>query len=362
MLLLGSNTAACHPIVWGRIRDRQGEGATVIVADPRATPTARAADLHLAVRPGTDLALLNAMLHVIERDGLLANAAEVGRRLTDGVRGTGHPLVRGVRGTGLLLAVELAEACLTHRYGLDREQRRRMWLRSLEMRAAAPQEELARFGVHAVQTACAPAAAGSRCGHVSTFRCRIGTITVTCAIEHDIASQAAAGGRYRSSTDILGDPSNRYYGVGYKARTQRIAHVVPAPDGEVVQATITVEDPHTGRDDGFGGSYQPAVSMVDCFLSLAQLAQVVAYRIDGVDRTQSNTLWMRRMAFSSSTPVHPLDGLTDATVNVARSRRLKVGGDCWRALDLGGDFGAIQARGSIAHALPHSSNTEHAAA
>src|SRR5918997_1151469 len=44
---------------------------------------------------------------------------------------------------GLLLVVELAEACLTHRYGLDREQRRRMWLRSLEMRAAAPQEELA---------------------------------------------------------------------------------------------------------------------------------------------------------------------------------------------------------------------------
>jgi ferredoxin-nitrate reductase len=74
MLLLGSNTAACHPIVWGRIRDRQAEGATVIVADPRATPTARAADLHLPVRPGTDLALLNAMLNVIWREGLLDEA------------------------------------------------------------------------------------------------------------------------------------------------------------------------------------------------------------------------------------------------------------------------------------------------
>jgi ferredoxin-nitrate reductase len=71
LLLLGSNAAACHPIVWSRIRDRQVQGATVIVADPRATPTARAADLHLAVRPGTDLPLLNAMLHVIERDGLV---------------------------------------------------------------------------------------------------------------------------------------------------------------------------------------------------------------------------------------------------------------------------------------------------
>ena len=71
LLLLGTNTAACHPIVWSRIRDRQAEGATVIVADPRATPTAQAADLHLPVRPGTDLPLLNAMLGVIAAEGLV---------------------------------------------------------------------------------------------------------------------------------------------------------------------------------------------------------------------------------------------------------------------------------------------------
>lgn len=74
LFLLGSNAAACHPIVWGRIRDRQAAGARVIVADPRATPTARAADLHLPVRPGTDLALLNGMLWVLERDGLIDEA------------------------------------------------------------------------------------------------------------------------------------------------------------------------------------------------------------------------------------------------------------------------------------------------
>ena len=71
LLLLGSNAAACHPILWSRIRERQAEGAFVICVDPRPTPTAQASDLHLAVRPGTDLALLNGMLHTIERDGLL---------------------------------------------------------------------------------------------------------------------------------------------------------------------------------------------------------------------------------------------------------------------------------------------------
>jgi len=71
VLLLGSNTAACHPILWSRIRDRQREGAFVICVDPRPTPTARAADLHLPVRPGSDLALLASMLGVIEDEGLL---------------------------------------------------------------------------------------------------------------------------------------------------------------------------------------------------------------------------------------------------------------------------------------------------
>ncbi len=71
LLLLGTNTAACHPILWSRIRDRQAEGAFVICADPRQTQTAKGADLHLPVRPGTDLALLSALLHVVDRDGLV---------------------------------------------------------------------------------------------------------------------------------------------------------------------------------------------------------------------------------------------------------------------------------------------------
>ena len=83
MLLLGTNTAACHPIVWTRIRRRQQEGAFLIVVDPRRTQTAAAADIHLPVRPGADLALMNAMVHVIERDGLIDESFVALR--TDGV-------------------------------------------------------------------------------------------------------------------------------------------------------------------------------------------------------------------------------------------------------------------------------------
>jgi ferredoxin-nitrate reductase len=70
-LLLGSNTSACHPILWSRIRRRQAQGATVTVIDPRRTPTAEMADLHLPVRPGADLPLLSAILTVLDAEGLL---------------------------------------------------------------------------------------------------------------------------------------------------------------------------------------------------------------------------------------------------------------------------------------------------
>jgi len=74
MLFAGANVAECFPVmshyVWGA-RDR---GARLIVVDPRETPLARTADLHVPVRPGTDAAFFNAVLHVIAREGWLDDA------------------------------------------------------------------------------------------------------------------------------------------------------------------------------------------------------------------------------------------------------------------------------------------------
>jgi len=72
-LIAGSNTAWCHPITFRRIEKRRlSNGETkVIVVDPRRTETADLADLHLGIRPGTDVALFNAMLSVMVRERLI---------------------------------------------------------------------------------------------------------------------------------------------------------------------------------------------------------------------------------------------------------------------------------------------------
>ncbi|MFF5183287.1 molybdopterin-dependent oxidoreductase [Streptomyces sp. NPDC000345] len=68
-LVIGSNMADCHPILFLRMMDRVKAGAKLIVVDPRRTATAAKADLFLQVRPGTDLALLNGLLHLLHANG-----------------------------------------------------------------------------------------------------------------------------------------------------------------------------------------------------------------------------------------------------------------------------------------------------
>jgi anaerobic selenocysteine-containing dehydrogenase len=64
-LFIGSNAAECHPVVFERVLARMRAGARAIVVDPRRTATAEQAFLHLPVRPGTDLALLNGLLRIL---------------------------------------------------------------------------------------------------------------------------------------------------------------------------------------------------------------------------------------------------------------------------------------------------------
>ncbi|MEV6556156.1 bifunctional nitrate reductase/sulfite reductase flavoprotein subunit alpha [Nocardia sp. NPDC051756] len=67
--VIGANMADCHPILYLRMADRLKAGAKLIVVDPRRTDTATRADLFLQIAPGTDLALLNGLLHLLVENG-----------------------------------------------------------------------------------------------------------------------------------------------------------------------------------------------------------------------------------------------------------------------------------------------------
>lgn len=82
IFVIGSNTAAAHPIIGRRISRAARNGAKLIVADPRETMLCKIADVWLRHKPGTDVALLNAMARVIIEEKLL-NTSFIEARCAD---------------------------------------------------------------------------------------------------------------------------------------------------------------------------------------------------------------------------------------------------------------------------------------
>lgn len=75
ILLIGANPTDAHPVFASRMKRRLREGAKLIVADPRRIDLVRSAHIeathHLALLPGTNVALINALAHVIVTEGLV---------------------------------------------------------------------------------------------------------------------------------------------------------------------------------------------------------------------------------------------------------------------------------------------------
>ena len=73
IVLIGANIADNHPILCQRleINRARNKNRTLIVVDPRVTKTAMMADIHLPVKPRSDIALLNGIAHILIREGLI---------------------------------------------------------------------------------------------------------------------------------------------------------------------------------------------------------------------------------------------------------------------------------------------------
>jgi len=71
ILVIGSNTTGQHPLVASRIIRAKKKGAKLIVIDPRKIPLTEYADLFIQVKPGTNVALLNGMIHILIEKGLI---------------------------------------------------------------------------------------------------------------------------------------------------------------------------------------------------------------------------------------------------------------------------------------------------
>ena len=70
IFIIGSNTKETHPVIANRMLKAVKKGAKIIIADPRKVPLVRFSEIFLRLNPGTDVALINGIAHVILKEGL----------------------------------------------------------------------------------------------------------------------------------------------------------------------------------------------------------------------------------------------------------------------------------------------------
>lgn len=71
ILLIGSNPEEAHPVIGMQIRQAVARGTKLIVVDPRDIGLTKDADIHIKLKPGTNIAFANGMMHIMIEDGLI---------------------------------------------------------------------------------------------------------------------------------------------------------------------------------------------------------------------------------------------------------------------------------------------------
>lgn len=255
----------------------------------------------------------------------------------------------------IVLATQMSEIHLTHVYGLDESMRRDMRLLRMTLKAGTtPQEALNKMPATAALRET-KAASNEDGAYVSVYECEVGVMKARCEIQHPIATRSTIEGHFGSTEEVLGPPASRYYGEGFKFERQFIEDVRVDMDELGSEAAVRIE-PVEGEqkpEEGVEGRYQPSVSMIDSFVVSLQLAQVMIYELDSVNRRDSNTLWMLNTDLRAEKAHRPYDtGPLLARTTIEDKHLLPLNGSTWRNVDVVGDFGEIHLRCSFAHALP----------
>ncbi|HKT03263.1 MAG TPA: AvrD family protein [Rugosimonospora sp.] len=245
----------------------------------------------------------------------------------------------------LTLSVWLVEAFLANGYHVGADQASRAWLRRFVMKSGAtPHVDLDHVQLHIVERERHPSQSTPD-GWSSHFDCDVGNIRVRCEIEHDVDFPIRPVDPDRRRLDV---PAAPHHSVGYQNHLHDIADVILDTPNRLASATVRTVDAAALTP----GADHPSTYLADSTIVLAQLGQALLYRLDDLDRTQSSTLWMRRVDMWRDNPYQPLDVAVPCTTSVKRSSIVEHDGARWRVSNMAGTHGGTTVRYSVGHQLP----------
>ena len=219
------------------------------------------------------------------------------------------------------------------------------WIKHMRIKAGSkPHEDMGVVPVVAEARLQHSEQEGIRSAHSA----RIAGMTVTTDVVHPIcapdsfsASRKSAGGS-QLYLDRLGD---------HDVSISEVEAEVEA-DRATSHATVTIRDRETAAPAAtLEGAYPDSTTPVDAFVATLQLGQVLLYELDGITRSESDTLWMRQTEITASGPHRPHRDPLRSSTHLENTRLINRTNGAWRTADVVGHVGSITVRCAVAHKL-----------
>lgn len=288
------------------------------------------------------------MAHTVS-ESVLTGRASLGMQGTWSVKGNSEQTPHLGTTDVLVLACRMAEALLASRY--SPEVLPTAYLESVTISGGSEPVEGALDNL-----GCRATLQRMSNGSASVLRCSVASMTATLEIAHASVELGLASVQSPSEEALVGDAGTRLYGGLWAERQVSLENVQIEDEDGTARARLSFrqQPPRSHQDDrrGLEAAYPWALSAVEYFVATLQLGQVLLYRLDAMDRADSNTLWMRKTRLTLRRPHPAAEPGTGIAVRLSKNRMIVKGGSSWRCADVVGTFDGGEVVCSVAHRLP----------
>lgn len=233
-----------------------------------------------------------------------------------------------------LLSLHINNTFINNVFSLNEEQKTKTWVRKVIVKAGTkPQCFLDQIEVKSTLSHIQRNNKDSLCGNTSRFITIVGSLKVEMVLDHFInttdttTSHIKGLGKSDSAADKscyhLPNESSRY-----SIKNIHVDHI-----NEKITSTLKIENSGVKKFWGISSYYMPFYSMIDIFTCASQQMQALLYRLDGINRSCSNNLWMRKVEIEYKAPLR-LSRSVKQQICINNTKTLSINDQKWRIADL----------------------------
>ncbi len=251
-----------------------------------------------------------------------------------------------------VISCQMVEAFIVHSQMLNANERKQSWVRKLAIKAGkSPVNDLNNVSFKGVYEGT-HAEINSLNKEISTFHLQLAGFGIELELDHGPTNGVVnlEKGRFGNIEELIQAKATSYYGGQYKNINHQI--VINEVSARLLRSDLVINKEISYQaNDNLSALHSDYFNPLDILISCAQLCQVLMYKIDNLDRTNTKNLWMRSIIVYCPKPILK-EGNLPMTIRVEKSKLLEKGSAEWRFAELSADTSLDSAcflEASVAH-------------